>query len=197
AGASQGGAWDGTAACGGAGECVEGIQSSTTICRGTNGNPCDLEESCTGTSGACPADDKAPKTTTCTGTSNGGVCDGTDSCDGAGNCVDGFQPSTTICRGTNGNPCDLEESCTGTSGACPADDKAPKTTTCPGTSNGGVCDGTDSCDGAGNCVDGFQPSSPTRRASDLNPCDLEESCTGTSGACPADDKAPKTTTCTG
>src|SRR2546422_6122192 len=68
--------------------------SATTICRASVGQ-CDVAESCTGTSGACPPEGFAPNTTTCTGTSNGGACDGTDSCDGAGNCVDDRKSTPT------------------------------------------------------------------------------------------------------
>src|SRR5262245_37986081 len=167
---------------------------ATTICRGTNGNPCDVAESCTGTSADCPADGFAPSTTSCTGTSNGGACDGTDSCDGAGHCKDGFLSSTTTCRAAAGE-CDVAESCTGTSGACPADGFKPETTSCTGTSNGGACDGTDSCDGAGHCKDGFLSSTTIFRAA-AGECDVAESCTGSSGACPADGFKPETTSCT-
>ena len=167
-----------------------GFKPSTTVCRPSTGQ-CDVAETCTGTSGVCPPDGFQPSTTTCTGTSNGGACDGTDSCDGAGHCVDGFKPSTTVCRPSTGQ-CDVAESCTGTSGACPPDRFQPSTTTCTGTSNGGVCDGTDSCDGAGHCVDGFKPSTTVCRPS-TGSCDIAESCTGSSGSCPPDTTNP---TCT-
>jgi hypothetical protein len=180
--------------CDGKGVCQPNYKTATTVCRSANGQ-CDVAESCTGTGPLCPANAYAPKTTACVGTSNGGACDGTDSCDGAGVCVDGFKPSTTVCRAAAGQ-CDVAESCTGTSGACPANGYAPKTTACVGTSNGGACDGTDSCDGAGVCVDGFKPSTTVCRAA-AGQCDVAESCTGTSGACPANGYAPKTTACVG
>src|SRR5207247_11104703 len=134
----------------------------TTECRPSAGQ-CDVAESCTGTSGACPANGFQSSTTTCVGTSNGGRCDGTDSCDGAGNCVDGYQPATTECRPSAGQ-CDVAESCTGTSGACPANGFQSSTTTCVGTSNGGPCDGTDSGRAAGRCGGGIQPATTGRRA---------------------------------
>src|SRR5262245_5661816 len=178
------------------GECSSNPKPSTTICRASAGQ-CDVAESCTGSSGACPADAFQPATTPCTGTSNGGACDGTDSCKGGENtCVDGFQPATTICRASAGQ-CDVAESCTGSSGACPADAFQPATTPCTGTSNGGACDGTDSCKGGENtCVDGFQPATTICRAS-AGQCDVAESCTGSSGACPADAFQPATTACVG
>jgi hypothetical protein len=154
-----------------------------------------VAESCTGSSGSCPANGFASATTACTGTSNGGACDGTDSCDGSGTCVDGFQPATTTCRESAGQ-CDVAESCTGSSGACPPNGFASATTACIGTSNGGACDGTDSCDGSGNCVDGFKSATTTCRES-AGQCDVAESCTGSSGSCPANGFASATTSCTG
>ncbi|HEV8200693.1 MAG TPA: hypothetical protein VGS03_11790, partial [Candidatus Polarisedimenticolia bacterium] len=193
-GTSTGGACDGTDSCDGNGVCNDGFKSSTTSCRASAGQ-CDVAESCTGTSGACPADGFAPSTTTCTGTSNGGACDGTDSCDGNGACKDGYLTATTICRASAGQ-CDVAESCSGTSGACPDDGFQPETTTCTGTSNGGACDGTDSCDGHGACKDGYLTATTICRAS-AGQCDVAESCTGTSGACPADGFASETTSCVG
>src|SRR5206468_516295 len=180
---------DGTDSCNGAGVCVDGYLTATTTCRPSAGQ-CDVAESCTGSSGSCPPNGFQPSTTACVGTSNGGACDGTDSCDGAGNCVDGYLTATTTCRPAAG-ACDVAESCTGTSGACPANGFQPSTTACVGTSNGGACDGTDSCDGAGTCVDGYLTATTTCRPS-AGPCDVAESCTGTSGACPANGFQPST-----
>jgi hypothetical protein len=145
-GSSNGGACDGTDSCDGAGHCSDGYKPSTTICRASAGQ-CDVAESCTGSTGSCPADGFAPSTTSCTGTSNGGACDGTDSCDGAGHCSDGYKPATTICRAAAGE-CDAAESCTGTAGACPADGSLPNGTTC--SSDGTSC--TDDVCSAGACV---------------------------------------------
>src|SRR3989442_355202 len=95
---SNGGACDGTDSCDGAGHCVDGFKSATTTCRPSAGQ-CDVAESCTGTSGACPADGFASSSTSCTGTSNGGAGDGADHCSGTSNsCVDVFLSSTTTCR---------------------------------------------------------------------------------------------------
>src|SRR5205823_2508701 len=150
---------------------------------------------------ACPADAFASATTSCTGSSNGGSCDNDsgDHCSGSGNaCVDAFQPATTTCRGAAGQ-CDVAETCTGSTGACPADAFAPATTSCTGSSNGDACDNDagDHCSGSGNaCVDAFQPATTTCRAA-AGQCDVAESCTGSSGACPADTFASSTTSCTG
>jgi hypothetical protein len=128
---------------------VDGFVAATTTCRPSTGQ-CDVAESCTGSSGACPADGFQPSPTSCVGTSNGGACDGTDSCDGAGTCVDGFKPSTTTCRPSAGQ-CDAAESCTGSSGACPADAFKPNGTPC---NDGNACT-TDTCQ-AGACSSSTQ-----------------------------------------
>jgi cysteine-rich repeat protein len=118
-------------------------------------------------------------------TSNGDCCSAT--------CQ--TEPADTVCRPSDGQ-CDVAETCGGAS-TCPADGFASDTTTCTGTSNGDVCDDVDKCSGTANtCVDKFKPSSVECRA-DAGQCDVPESCTGTSGACPADQFEPATTLCTG
>src|SRR5574341_965357 len=82
--------------------CVDGYVSKTTTCRESTGQ-CDVAESCTGDSGACPDDAFQPATTACVGTSNNGPCDGTDCCRGtADRCVDGYVSKTTTCRESTG-----------------------------------------------------------------------------------------------
>src|SRR5204862_72205 len=110
---------------------VDGYQPATTVCRASAGQ-CDVAESCSGSSGACPADGFAPATTSCTGTSNGGACDGTDSCDGTGHCNDGYHPATTTSRASAG----------------PGDGSAANGTVC--TSDGSTC--TNDVCSAGVCT---------------------------------------------
>src|SRR5262249_19070134 len=140
-GTSNGGACDGTDSCDGAGNCVDGFQPATTTCRAAAGQ-CDVAESCTGTSGACPADGIPPSATSCTRTASSGPGDRADRGGGAGHCKDGFKPSTTICRPAAGG-CDVAESCTGSGGACPPDVNpvcegkiAPTATTCQNFTGG-------------------------------------------------------------
>src|SRR5262249_53552214 len=165
------------------------FKSASTVCRPSAGQ-CDVAESCTGSSGTCPADQFAAAATLCTGASQGGACDddANDHCLGSSNtCVDAFQPTTVVCRPSAGQ-CDGGESCTGSSGTCPADQFAAVTTHCTGASQGGACDNdtADHCRGTGNtCVDAFQAAMVVCRPS-AGQCDVAESCTGTSGACPAD-----------
>jgi hypothetical protein len=127
---------------------VDGFVSSTTTCRESAGQ-CDVAESCTGSSGACPADGFQPATTACVGTSNGGDCDGTDSCIGGANtCVDGFLAGTTTCRESAG-VCDPLESCTGSSGACPEDVLYQLADNITCREAGNECDAPELCDGSG------------------------------------------------
>src|SRR5262249_22625932 len=149
-------------------------------CRPSAGQ-CDVAESCTGSSGTCPADQFAAVTTHCTGASQGGACDNdtADHCSGTDNtCVDAFQAAMVVCRPST-RQCDVAESCTGTSGTCPADQFAAAATLCTGASQGGACDDDahDHCLGTSNtCVDAFKPSTGVCRPS-AGQCDVAESCT--------------------
>src|SRR5439155_21863645 len=128
--------------------CVDVLLTRGTVCRAATGQ-CDPAETCTGTSGNCPADAAASSVTSCTGASQGGACDGADHCSGFDtSCVDVFLSSSTVCRASAGQ-CDVAENCTGTSGACPADQFQPDSTSCTGASQGGACnnDAADHCSG--------------------------------------------------
>src|SRR5262249_9411411 len=153
-GGSQGGLCDNDAAdhCTGSGNgCTDGFKASTVTCRGSAGQ-CDVAESCTGTNGTCPNDDFQSSTITCTGSSQGRLCDNAaaDHCTGSSNaCTDAFKANSVTCRGSAGQ-CDVAESCTGTSGSCPNDGFQSSTTTCTGSSQGGLCDddASDHCTGS-------------------------------------------------
>jgi hypothetical protein len=185
-------ACDEGAANGTAGSCCSAtcqFKTGGTECRASAGQ-CDVAETCTGSSGACPVNGFAPDTMTCVGTSNGGVCDDVDKCSGTANtCVDKYKPSSVVCRPEDGQ-CDVEETCTGSSGACPADVFAPATTLCMGVSQGDLCDddANDHCFGPteNTCVDAFQLATYVCRDAASAECDIEEKCTGSSGACPED-----------
>jgi hypothetical protein len=202
-GTSQAGACDNDAAdhCSGAANtCLDQFQASNFTCRASAGQ-CDVAESCTGSSSVCPADGFASVATVCTGISQGGGCDAdtADHCSGTANtCLDQFQSSAVTCRASTGQ-CDVAESCTGSSGLCPIDGFASSVTACTGISQAGLCDNdaVDHCSGTANtCLDQFQASTLTCRAS-AGQCDLAESCTGSSGLCPADGFALAATACTG
>ena len=149
---------------------------------------CDVAESCTGDSAACPADAFQPSTVECR--ASAGACDVAEACTGtSATCpADGFADTSTVCTGVSqGGVCDNDaaDHCSGTSDSC-LDAFQADTVSCTGTSNGGVCDGNDHCSGTGNvCVDAFLPPTHECRASTAT-CDPAEFCTGKGGACPAD-----------
>src|SRR5206468_5739551 len=129
-----------------ANSCVDVFAPATTVCRASAGQ-CDVAETCTGTSGTCPAVGFASASTSCTGASQGGACDGADHCSGTANsCVDVFAPATTVCRASRSEGRRAGNG-TGTSGAWPADGFASASTSCTGASHGGACDGADHCSG--------------------------------------------------
>src|SRR3989442_447416 len=100
--------------------CVDVYQAATVTCRASAGQ-CDVAETCTGTSGTCPADAFQAAKTRCMGSSQSGVCDDdpADHCTGTSNaCVDVYQAATVTCR-ASASQCDVVEMCTGTSGTCP------------------------------------------------------------------------------
>ncbi|TMA61940.1 MAG: hypothetical protein E6J69_19665, partial [Deltaproteobacteria bacterium] len=193
---------------------------ATTVCRAAAGD-CDLAETCTGVSNACPADASKAAGTTCT--DDGNPCT-LDVCDGASTtCRHPAGNAGAVCRPA-ASPCDLAEACDGTSATCPADAFAAAGTPCRGAA--GECDVAELCSGTGpNCpADAKQPAG-TACTDDGNPCtadqcdgtsitcrhpagnagalcrpaagicDLAENCNGTSAACPPDGFAPSTVVC--
>src|SRR5436309_6076920 len=130
--------------CDGRGDdCQHPAGNGGAVCRAAAGD-CDVAETCTGTSTACPADAKSPAGTVCR--ASAGACDAVETCDGAGNScpADDFQPSSVVCRAANGG-CDLAESCPGNGPDCPADAKKASGTAC--TDDGNPCS-RDTCDGS-------------------------------------------------
>jgi hypothetical protein len=104
-----------------------------TVCRPAGG-PCDVQETCNGTSMACPADAFASSEVVCRPAA--GECDRAETCTGASpSCrVDTFRPDDT--------PCDDDNTCT-TRDRCWSGE-------CTGTA---VTDGT-SCDDGTTCTEG-------------------------------------------
>jgi hypothetical protein len=155
------------------------------------GGPCDVAETCTGTSGDCPADVLRPSNFICRAVA--GPCDAQETCTGSSAAcpADDVQPAGTFCRPAVG-VCDLSEFCNGTSVTCPADAKS--TAEC--RSSAGICDPAENCDGSGNdCPPDVLASSSTVCRPVAADCDVAETCTGSSAACPADGFAPSTTLC--
>ena len=169
--------------CNPASGCFYPAGNSGTECRASAG-VCDLAESCTGLSAACPADAKEPATTECR--ASAGVCDVAESCNGTSNdCpADGFASATTECRGEVGL-CDVAESCTGSAKECPADAYELAGVAC-GDAGDTVCDNADTCKGGENtCLPNWEPATTECRG-EVGLCDVAESCTGSAKECPAD-----------
>src|SRR6185369_8556135 len=116
-------------------------RSAGLTCR-TSAGPCDVPETCTGTSENCPADAFQPSNFQCRPAA--GACDLPELCSGSSSpCpADAFRPSGTVCRAPVGS-CDVTENCDGLGPNCPADVFQPNGTTCrPAT---GDCDVTETC----------------------------------------------------
>jgi cysteine-rich repeat protein len=190
-----------------------GFRTAGQTCRALGG-VCDVIETCTGSSGTCPADGFLNSSNTCrpsagvcdpaencTGSSatcpgnaftnssiicrsSAGVCDPAENCTGSTADCPADAKSVAVCRGAAG-VCDIAESCDGVSDDCPADAIEPSSTVC--RASGGVCDVAENCDGVGvDCpADAFEPSSlECRGAADV--CDVAENCTGADAGCPTD-----------
>jgi cysteine-rich repeat protein len=136
------------------------FESTATVCRAAAG-VCDVAESCTGTSAACPFNQFKSSSTACTDDSN--VCTD-DKCNGSGTCThaantascnDGFYCNgTDTCSGGAcghaGNPCpgadgdgDCSETCNESSDNCTAND-----------TNGSQCNDGSSATGPDACQNG-------------------------------------------
>src|SRR5206468_2161262 len=98
--------------------CVDVFRAVGYTCRASVGQ-CDVAETCTGTSAACPADGFASVATSCTGASQSGACDdnAADHCLGTSNsCVDVFQTAGYTCT-DDADSC-TSDVCSGSSAAC-------------------------------------------------------------------------------
>jgi cysteine-rich repeat protein len=88
------------------------LESAGTVCREATG-ACDVAETCTGTSAACPADAYQPSGTAC-GNSTTTACTNPDSCNGLGTCEANHKPDGTSC--SDRNACTIDDACQ--AGAC-------------------------------------------------------------------------------
>jgi len=176
------------------GVCVHTPAAATVVCRASAG-PCDVAETCTGSSPACPVDVLAKNGTVCRAATD--LCDAPEVCSGsAAACpADVLATVGTVCRAAAGG-CDVAETCSGTTAVCPSDAVAASGTVCRAAA--GVCDVAESCNGTlATCPsDVFLPSSTVCRVS-AGVCDVAESCTGSQAACPADLFLSASTVCRG
>lgn len=195
-----------------AGACVGDPAAAGQPCRPSRG-ACDVAESCDGVTAACPGDAVEYAGKWCRPAV--GPCDATEMCDGRTvDCpADGMAPSTTLCRPAAG-PCDAVETCTGSSPTCPVDAFLPATVQCgeppndcydPGfcngvsavcaavqRPNGSPCDDGSACSAgeacaAGECVGGTPAAVGTVCRAARGPCDVEETCDGSTTECAADE----------
>jgi hypothetical protein len=162
---------------------------SSSVCRASAGI-CDVAETCTGSSGACPADGYDPGNIC---RASAGPCDVEESCTGSSAAcpADAFSSDTIVCRPGTGL-CDVEETCTGSSADCPADAFLTGTI-CRGSA--GICDVVETCSGSSAACppDGFLSGTTCRDSAGI--CDVAESCTGSGAACPADNFVTAGTEC--
>ena len=110
---------------------------------------CDVQETCSGDSAACPTDGFKPFGVVCRPVAPGADCDVQDVCTGTvPECRQVRKASGTVCRLDN-NPCGNTELCTGESDYCPPDVLAPIGKPCAPDANGCTAD---QCNGFGSCV---------------------------------------------
>ncbi len=163
---------------------------ATRVCRNSAG-ACDSAEVCA--SGACPADNFLPASTTCR--SSAGDCDVAESCTGSSAAcpADLMKSGGVECRASAG-ACDLNETCTGVTPTCPADALMPSTAVC--RTSTGTCDTEEKCTGSSVVcpADAFTLAGIVCRNS-AGDCDVAETCTGTTAACPADQLVAPGSTC--
>src|SRR5207253_3209909 len=157
--------------------CQHPAGNAGALCRAAAG-PCDVDENCTGTSTACPADAKTPAGTACT--DDGNPCS-TDECDGSSDaCQHPAGNAGTVCRPA-ADICDDVETCTGTSTSCPADGFLPGFVTC--RASAGECDPAEMCTGTGpSCPADAKSPAGTACTDDGNPCSTDQ-CDGSSNGC--------------
>ena len=165
-----------------------------TLCRAAAG-PCDVAETCSGSSELCPVDKLRSRSFTCRAAS--GPCDVAENCSGSSvTCpADKLASNTTVCRAASGS-CDVVEFCSGSSATCPADQLKPMLAVCRPAA--GACDLADFCTGGSPACppDQLLPAGTICRAA-TSSCDQEEICSGSGGGCPVDQSKPDGASCPG
>src|SRR5205814_116496 len=176
---------------GGAKFCDNPPGNAGTVC-GASAGPCDVAETCSGSSATCPADSFRSAGTVCR--ASAGPCDVAETCTGSSaTCpADSFQ-SGTVCRAST-SPCDVAETCTGSGADCPADSFQSAGTPC--RASAGPCDVAETCTGSSaNCpADSFKSADVVCRPS-VGDCDVAEKCPGEGPNCPPDGFEPSTFVC--
>jgi len=168
-----------SASTGGGGCCSPAcrFEDAGTVCRVAAG-PCDLDETCTGSSDGCPADAFAMGNLCRV---SAGVCDPSEFCAGTGVTCPADAKSSSACRSAAG-VCDVVEFCSGSDDDCPADGFAAGDL-CRGSA--GVCDPAELCDGFGaGCPSDIKSGGECRAV--IGPCDVAEFCDSSNDECPED-----------
>ncbi|HEX2879910.1 MAG TPA: ELWxxDGT repeat protein, partial [Polyangiaceae bacterium] len=139
------------------------------VCRAFDSGGCDLaQETCSGSTGACPTDTVQAAGTVCR--ASAGACDMLEVCNGTSNAcpANAFLPASTVCRSSAGS-CDVAENCPGNSALCPVIDSfvAPGVT-CRGAS--GLCDAVETCSGtSSSCPSDVLAAPASVMVRDVNP----------------------------
>jgi len=143
---------------------------------------CDVPESCTGVSDACPADGVRPAAYVCRPSFF--ECDREDVCDGRTVfCAERFQPNTRSCGAPVSGMCDAPDHCTGTSANCVAVHLSG--VECRATQ--GACDRPEYCTGSSReCPPDQVVSAGIVCRANTAACDPAESCDGMAARCPTD-----------
>ena len=169
------------------------FEASTTVCRNSTGI-CDPQETCTGSTGSCPADVMQPNTYVCRGTGSN-TCDVPEYCTGS----TGACPSDA--RLPNSTPCNNTNPCASTNGTCSAGECTGVDIYCVGICGDGIKASSEECDDGnlnnGDCCSStckIESSTTVCRASN-GICDVAEYCTGVSPTCPTDSKVASGTVC--
>lgn len=187
---------------GAAGSCCTAtctFKAEDTVCRPQNG-VCDVAETCTGDSGACPAQEFEPNTTVCR--AQNGVCDMAERCTGSSAfCpANAFAPFPTVCRAAvrapDGTTCDTAEYCQGDSAQCPDDEFRESARVC--RPSAGPCDIAENCPGDGSVcpANAFRPATTVCSSANYS-CEEPSTCSGADASCPPNAVKPAGSICVG
>jgi hypothetical protein len=175
------------------------------VCRPGAGPPCDANETCTGLSDVCPADDAPINSGNVCRMGSGDFCDLNEVCTGVPGqtCPPDDAPGkmNVVCRVSSvGDVCDESEVCTGVAGqTCPPDDAPSHINMVCRPGSGDICDPAEHCSGLpgqGCPPDVVANPSTLCRAGSGDSCDPSEFCTAIPGQpCPANVITPAGTQC--
>lgn len=172
----------GTGACCRSGTGSGMFSPSGTVCRGAAGE-CDVAETCSGSSSACPGNAFKSSSTSCGAAPTSPGCDLQAKCTGkAAACpAKGFKTSGTVCQAASGG-CQNSAVCTGKSYTCPTRIIKANGTVCLASS--GFCQNDAVCDGATvTCPTRTFKSNSTVCNPTEETCFTSAVCTGTKAAC--------------